>query len=88
MLQICAVLGEMYKIPNACEIKEDDVAVSWGNGILYDEEKTWTDYKDMVAKGLLKPEIAVGWYFDLPTDTEENLANVRKMMPTMLEEVD
>ena len=88
LLQICAVLGEMYKIPNACEIKEDDVAVSWGNGILYDEEKTWTDYKDMVAKGLLKPEIAVGWYFDLPTDTEENLANVRKMMPTMLEEVD
>lgn len=36
----------------------------------------------MVARGLLKPEIAVGWYFDMPTETEADLAKIReKYMP-------
>ena len=89
LLQICAVLGELYKITNACEIKPEDVAVNWGNGVLYDEEKTWTDYKDMVAKDLLKPEIAVGWRFNRATETEEDRRKVREqLMPTLLEEVE
>lgn len=44
--------------------------------------QTWADYKDMVARGLLKPEIAVGWYFDMPIETEADLKKVReKYMP-------
>ena len=36
----------------------------------------------MVARGLLKPEIAVGWYFDMPNETEADLAKIReKYMP-------
>ena len=86
-MRVCSVLGQLYKITNACEIKEEDVAVSWGNGVLYDEGKTWEEYKDLVAKGLLKPEIAVAWYFDMPYETEEDLQKVREqLMPAMLEE--
>ena len=86
-MRVCSVLGQLYKITNACEIKEEDVAVSWGNGVLYDEGKTWEEYKDLVAKGLLKPEIAVAWYFDMPYETEEDLKKVReRLMPAMLEE--
>ena len=36
------------------------------------------DYKDMVAAGLLKPEIALGWKFNMPRDTEAQLAKIRK----------
>ena len=36
----------------------------------------------MVDKGLLKPEIALGWRFQLPAETEEQQAQIReKLMP-------
>lgn len=82
-VRVCGVLGRTYKLysgPTVDPVK--DVAISWGNGILYDEDQTWADYKDMVARGLLKPEIAVGWYFDMPIETEADLKKVReKYMP-------
>ena len=82
-LRVCGVLGRMYKIYSGPDIDPaKDVVISWGNGILYDEDQTWADYKDMVARGLLKPEIAVGWYFDMPIETEADLKKVReKYMP-------
>ena len=36
----------------------------------------------MVASGLLRPEIALAWYYDLPAETEADLQAVReKYMP-------
>ena len=36
----------------------------------------------MVARGLLKPEIALGWRFGMPAETEADLAAIRaKYMP-------
>lgn len=82
-VRVCDVLGRLYKVykgPQLDPVKS--VSISWGNGILYDEDKTWADYKDMVARGLLKPEIAVGWYFNMPVDTPADLQKVReKYMP-------
>lgn len=60
--------------------------VDWGNGILYDEDKTWADYVDMVSRGLLRPEYALGWRFGLPTETEQQLQLIRtKYMPNSTE---
>ena len=79
---LCGRLGRLYRMPGAHELDENTVSIDWGNGILYDENKTWTEYKAMVASGLLKPEIAVGWYFNMPTETPEDLAAVRaRYMP-------
>lgn len=77
-VQISGTVGQMYRMPGAKPIDPDSVVIDWGNGILYDEEKTWADYKAMVASGLLKPEIAVAWYFGMPFDTEAQLEEVRK----------
>ena len=77
-VRLCGVLGRMYRIPGAHDVEDDSIAVDWGNGVLFDEEKTWADYKDMVAAGLLKPEIALGWKFNMPRDTEAQLAKIRK----------
>lgn len=86
-MRVCGILGQLYKVPGAHEIAEDAVTIDWGNGVLFDEEKTWTDYKDMVARGLLKPEIALGWRFNMPTKTENDLQKIRKeLMPTSTEE--
>ena len=86
-VRVCGVLGRMYKIYAGPEINPGkDVIINWGNGILYDEDQTWGDYKAMVAAGMLKPEIAVGWYFDMPTETEEDLQKIRgRYMPEVEE---
>ena len=81
---LCGRLGRLHGVPGAHDLTEEDISIDWGNGVLYDENKTWTDYKAMVASGLLRPEIAVGWYFGLPTDTPEALAVIReKYMPEL-----
>lgn len=75
-VRVCAELYKAYKM-SATEPKEEDVIISWGNGILYDRDKTWADYLTMVSAGILKPEIAVAWYFDIPWKTDADLAKVR-----------
>lgn len=81
-IRVCAILGKLYHVYGGTVDTEKDIAISWGNGILYDEDQVWTDYKAMVAANMLKPEIALGWYFDMPTETERDLAKIReKYMP-------
>ena len=81
-VRLCGIIGQMYHVPGAHDVDDDSVVVDWGNGVLFDEEKTWSDYKDMVASGLLKPEIALGWRFNMPTDTDAQRRKIReKYMP-------
>lgn len=76
---LCVVLAQLYGLGS---LSEEGVQLDWGNGVLYDEEKTWADYQQMVKDGLLRPEIALGWRFGLPADTEEELLAIReKYMP-------
>ena len=83
-VRLCSVLGGMYGIQGAHEVKPDAFSIDWGNGVLYDEDAAWEDYKAMVAAGLLKPEIALGWRFNMPTETEADLKKIReKYMPEM-----
>lgn len=79
-VRVCDLLGQMYKLCDSAAVDpEEDVTVSWGNGILYDEDKTWAQYTALVASGMLKPEIAVAWYFDLPfPETQEDLMKIRE----------
>ena len=76
--RLCGILGQLYHVPRAHEVEDSSIVVDYGNGVLFDEEKTWAEYKDMVASGMLKPEIALGWRFNMPTDTEAQLAKIRK----------
>lgn len=79
-LALCCCLGRLYKVGRPPEKAE--FSVDWGNGVLYDEDKTWQDYQAMVASGLLKPEIALGWRFNMPAKTEAEQAEIRqKLMP-------
>lgn len=82
-VRVCGILGQMYKVKGATIVDPDkDVTIDWGNGILYDEDKTWADYMAMVASGMLKPEIALAWKFNLPWDTPKKIEAIRqKYMP-------
>lgn len=75
VVALCEKLARLYQLT---QLRNMDFSIDWGNGVLYDEDKTWEDYKAMVAAGLLKPEIALAWRFNMPMDTEEELEAVRK----------
>ena len=77
-LALCGLLAQLYGLPG--EIRP--VQIDWGNGVLFDEEKRWTDYKEMVSMGILRPEVALAWRFGLPAETEADLKTIRqKYMP-------
>lgn len=77
---LCRVLAGIYGVDMPAE--PGNVNIDWGNGVLYDEDKTWQSYQQMVAEGLLKPEIALGWRFNMPTETEQQQQHIRqKLMP-------
>lgn len=74
-VELCCVLARMFKM----QVPENTrFSIDWGNGILYDEDKTWEEYKQMVSAGLLKPEIALGWRFNMDADTEAEQEAIRK----------
>ena len=73
-VDLCVLLAGLYGL----QARQEPVEFDWGNGVLYDEEKLWQEYKDMVAKGLLAPEVALGWRFNLPSETEEEREVIRK----------
>lgn len=78
-LRVCSILGAIYNVPGTAKVDpENDLAIRWGNGILYDENKEWATLMQLVNAGLLRPEIALGWKFDMPTDTEADFAAIRK----------
>ena len=78
-VRLTKALGTLYGLETAEDVR---FTVDWGNGVLYDEEKLWKDYMAMVAAGLLKPELALAWRFNLPADTEaERLAIRQRFMP-------
>jgi len=72
---VCRVLGKLYGLPG---LGEEGYVLDWGNGVLYDRDAMWQDYRQMVADGLMKPEIALGWRFHLPAETDSQQAEIRK----------
>ena len=76
-LSLCELLGELYGYGT---YRIGQVNFDWGNGTLYDEEKTWADYMQMVEKGLLKPEIALAWRFGMENENHQTIRE--KLMPT------
>ncbi len=77
---LCRILGKLYGIGQMGD--SPHISIDWGNGVLYDEDKTWEDYQKMVQTGLLKPEIALGWRFNMPAETDADKAAIRnRYMP-------
>lgn len=80
-LEQCAALGKLYGLHGA-GFDAADLTVDWGDGVLYDRPRLWEEQQQMVAAGLLRPELALAWYYGLPHGTEADLAAIRaRYMP-------
>lgn len=82
-LTLCDTLGKMYRYcdQSAWDVTEQ-LAITWGNGVLYDPDKEWQQECELVRMGYLRPEIALGHRYDMPCETEEDWKAIReKYMP-------
>ena len=78
-MALCCRLAQLYAMAGA---ENGKVSFDWGNGVLYDEEKTWADYLQMAQLGLIAPEVALGWRFGMPAETREQRELIRqRFMP-------
>ena len=75
VLQLCGKLATLYHLPYPEQMQ---VTIDWGNSTLYDEDKVWEEYRQMVSMGLIAPEVALGWRFNLPASTEEERQTIRE----------
>lgn len=86
-MRLCGILGQLYRLPGAHEVREDAVVFNWGNGVLYDEAKTDAELLRQVQSGLLQPERYMGWYHNLPCETQAERDKIRKdYMPVAVDE--
>ena len=84
---LCAELGKLYNVKGAVDIDPTKISIDWGDGVLYNRDKTWQEMKEMVQAGMLKPEIAVAWYFNLPCKTKPDLEKIRREYMPEIEEL-
>ena len=78
LLATCDALGQMYKLCDGADFDpEKDLVIDWGDGVLYDRDKAWQEYVAMVGSGMLKPELALAWYFNLPHETPADFEKIR-----------
>ena len=83
LLSTCVTLGSKFGMTSEGGFDpESDLSVDWGDGVLFNRDKAWSEISGMVASGLLKPELALAWYYNEPHDTPEDLQRIReKYMP-------
>ena len=73
---LCSALGAVYGLDGLPQTAAP--AIDWGDGVLYDRARIWAEQRELVDAGLLRPELALAWYFDLPHETEAELAEIRR----------
>ena len=79
VLCLCGKLAQLYQRPFP---EQMEATADWGNSTLYDEDKIWEEYRQMVSMGLIAPEVALGWRFNLPANTEAERQTIRnRYMP-------
>lgn len=80
--QTLALCGKLAILYGLTQTPPSALQVDWGNGVLFDEDKLWQDYRQMVSEGLLAPEVALGWRFQMPAETPQQRAAIRtRYMP-------
>lgn len=80
-VRLLSVLGPLYGFWSE---KVPAVTLTWGNGVLYDEEKEYTRLREAVNQGEIRAEYIPAWLFDEPLETDDDFDRVRdKYMPDM-----
>lgn len=82
LFSIAGKIGVLYHIAKAKEYNSE-VSLDFGDGVLYDRDKVFSEQLQLVAAGLLKPERFIAWYFSIDDTTPEGQAQVQSYMPEL-----
>lgn len=83
-INLCIEYSYVYDNMITRNFERGDIVIDYGDGVLYNRDKTAQELLSMVAAGILRPEKYLAWYYSLPDDTPEDLENIRKKyMPEM-----
>ena len=76
-MTLCGALGTLYGLTQA-PADAGALSIDWGDGVLYDRSRVWAEQRELVADGLLRPELALAWYYGLPHETDADLRRIRE----------
>lgn len=76
-MTLCGALGALYGLTQA-PADAGALSIDWGDGVLYDRSRVWAEQRELVADGLLRPELALAWYYGLPHETDADLRRIRE----------
>lgn len=84
LLDLCIRLGRLYYHLEGGPLEPGELSVDWGDGVLFNRDKAWAEQLQMVQAGMLRPEIALAWYYGIPWETPEDLRAIReKYLPEL-----
>lgn len=82
LIDICASLSRIYNA-GYNDIKSEDIVFDYGDGVLYNRDKTFNELLSLVGSGVLDARHLIGWYYEIDTTTPEGLKKAEAMMPEM-----
>jgi A118 family predicted phage portal protein len=82
LFSIVGKIGGLYNVAKAKEYT-GEVSIDFGDGVLYDRDKVFSEQLQLVAAGLLKAEKFIAWYFSIDDTTPEGQAQVASLMPEL-----
>ena len=80
---VWADFGKIYKIKGAKDYEDELISFDFGDGVLYNRDKVFSELLGLCAAGLIKGEVVVAWYYDIDLSTPEGEEAVKKYMPEL-----
>ena len=74
-MALCSALGAVYGLDGS---RQTVPRLSTGATAFCMTVRVSGPSSELVDAGLLRPELALAWYFDLPHETEAELAEIRR----------
>jgi A118 family predicted phage portal protein len=81
-VELSEALSRIYNL-GIHEYDVDDIFIDYGDGVLYNRDKTFNEMASMVSSGILDPVHFLGWYYEIDTSTPEGIEAAKALMPEM-----
>lgn len=82
LISITEELARAYDLTLG-DINPDDIVFDFGDGVLYNRDKTFNELMALVSAGVIDATYLIGWYFEIDITTPEGKKKAEEMMPAM-----
>jgi len=83
LIDLCNSLSEIYSIGKISDDAASELTIDWGDGVLYNRDKVFSEMLAMVSAGILKPDELVAWYYGINAEDGKNAELIKQKMPEL-----